>query len=251
MGPIFLPTVSYMAESPDGYIASLQERFVQAKRHSYGVVELGYVLLQYVQLMRTVGFKLPLTTHWQIISLGWRMFTVHIFNTVHAFSLMCTATLMLPSFLSWIWSGAFLAMFYEGIAQGILNGIGTQFSGFVGWALCAGLGPVPPATFLTASTIFLVVLDLVEGRYALPPPPTAVEEEANIGEAVVKTLSTWERFKLAASLHADMSILGEPTIVLYGMIPELLAAWTLLRQSNFEYVVGAKPVGADGNNSES
>eukprot|EP00441_Pelagodinium_beii_P000770 CAMPEP_0197688468 /NCGR_PEP_ID=MMETSP1338-20131121/105489_1 /TAXON_ID=43686 ORGANISM="Pelagodinium beii, Strain RCC1491" /NCGR_SAMPLE_ID=MMETSP1338 /ASSEMBLY_ACC=CAM_ASM_000754 /LENGTH=479 /DNA_ID=CAMNT_0043270683 /DNA_START=27 /DNA_END=1463 /DNA_ORIENTATION=- len=45
--PIFLPCLGYLVESSEGYMASLHARFKQARRHMQGIVELGYVVLQW------------------------------------------------------------------------------------------------------------------------------------------------------------------------------------------------------------
>lgn len=246
--PVWLPTSAYLVESPDGYVASLYERFVQARRHSYGVAELGYVLLQYVQLMRAVGpFRLPLTTHMQIISLGWRMFTVHIINTVQACSLMIAAIVMLPSVVGWLWSGGLHSLFNEGVHEAMSGGLGSQLGNAVGWALAAA-SPLTPATILCACTIVMVVLDLVEGRYSLPPPPTGGLGGTQVDGAI--KLSAWEKVKLATKIQIDTAILAEPTVFFFGTLPELLAAWMLFRQTDFEYVVGSKPEGADEGSDE-
>jgi hypothetical protein len=247
--PVFLPTVSYMAESSAGYMDSLKERFVQAKRHSYGVVELGYVLLQYVQLIMSVGaFNLPLKTHAKIISLGWKMFTVHITNTVQCFSLLVSAAIMIPTVIDWLLSGGVLALLDGGVQSLVNSGAGSD--SFLRWVMCAAFGPFAPVSFITACVMFVVVMDLLEGRYALPAPPTGEEgEEDDDAKSSLscapeqRTLSIWRKLRLAAKMQSDVALLAEPTIFVYGMFPELIAAWTLLRQSNFEYVVGAKPVG--------
>merc|ERR1719161_1674960 len=101
----------------------------------------------------------------QIISLGWRMFTVHIINTVQACSLMIAAIVMLPSVVGWLWSGGLHSLFNEGVHEAMSGGLGSQLGNAVGWALAAA-SPLTPATILCACTIVMVVLDLVEGRYS-------------------------------------------------------------------------------------
>merc|ERR1712151_494494 len=131
--PVYLPTVSYMAESPDGYTASIHARFEQAKRHSYGVVELGYCLLQYAQLLMVVGASgLPLTTHLQIFALASKMITVHIINTVQAFSLVASILMVIPSVVHWVVSGGLLTF--------VTGGYSASFD-LVHWAMAAAFGP--------------------------------------------------------------------------------------------------------------
>jgi len=54
--PVYLPAISYLVESSEGWWASNVARFQQARRHSQGVAEISYVLLQYFQLIAQVGF---------------------------------------------------------------------------------------------------------------------------------------------------------------------------------------------------
>merc|ERR1712048_798062 len=120
--PIFLPTVSYMVESSDGYRASLYARFEQAKRHSYGVVELGYVALQYVKLILAVGaFRLPLRTHMGILGIALKMTTVHIVNTVQAVSMLITMGMAVQGIISWLFSEGFNAILTNGLQQAVME----------------------------------------------------------------------------------------------------------------------------------
>jgi hypothetical protein len=247
--PVWLPTVSYLAESSEGYLASMHARFVQAQRHSYGVVELGYVLLQYILLIKAVGaFKLPLRTHTQIISLGWKMFTVHITNTIQAFSLLVSFIVMIPTAVSWILSGGLHALVSQGLSAVAFGSDGSGSVSLTNRALCAAFGPMAPVSLIASSVLFTVVLDVLEGRYALPPPPIGDEGEnedtiAKCDAPVEQSLSVWQKLMLACKMQNDCVFLTEPTVFVYGMIPELMAAWSLLRRNNFVYIVGEKPVG--------
>ena len=89
--PVWLPAVSTLPEE-EGWFASNRARFQQARRHCMGVAELSYVLLQYVTLVMDAGFwRLPVRTHAGILSLAWKMHTVHIMNNAQAFSYMTTS----------------------------------------------------------------------------------------------------------------------------------------------------------------
>merc|ERR1712137_638827 len=117
--------------------------------------------------MLSVGvFRLPLKTHAKIISLGWKMFTVHITNTVQCFSLLVSAVFMCPSVFNWLCSGGLQALLSDGM-QSLMQGSAGSDS-FVNWVLCAAFGPFPLVTAITAAVMFIVVMDLLEGRYALP-----------------------------------------------------------------------------------
>ncbi|OLP91720.1 hypothetical protein AK812_SmicGene26543 [Symbiodinium microadriaticum] len=76
--PIFLPAVSFLVEA-DGYIASLRARFQQARRHMQGIVELGYVLLQWIRLSTSIGVaQIPKRTHLSIALIAIKMYIMHI-----------------------------------------------------------------------------------------------------------------------------------------------------------------------------
>jgi len=126
-------------------------------------------------------------------------------------------------------------------------------------AITAAVGPMGPAGALIACTNFVVVLDLLEGRYALPPPLTLKDLEAKDSSAGKDDVSLTEkpspmRWRQKAMLFAlfqyETWTLAEPTVVLYGMVPELMAIWSLFRRSHFEYVVGAKPMAVDLSNEK-
>ncbi|CAE8636391.1 unnamed protein product, partial [Polarella glacialis] len=83
LSAIYLPAQGYLVESSEGYFQSCWARFQQARRHSQGVAELGYVLLQYIKLLLSAGpFRLSLSAHYKICAIMWKMFTVHIVNSV-------------------------------------------------------------------------------------------------------------------------------------------------------------------------
>merc|ERR1711953_331766 len=116
-----------MVESTDGYFASLQARFEQAKRHSYGVVELGYVMLQYAQLIFAVGaFRLPLRTHTGILSIAWKMTTVHIINTVQAVSLIISVGVAVYGLIAWFVSEGFHGILHDGLEHAVAAAVASS-----------------------------------------------------------------------------------------------------------------------------
>merc|ERR1712187_334429 len=94
---------------------------------------------------------------------------------------------------------------------------------FIRSAIAAALGPIAPAGLLMAFTTFLVVSDLLEGRYALPPPPALKDLEAK--ENIVG--------------KDDVGLSHKPSPMSWR---QKLMLFALFRRSKFEYVVGAKPV---------
>jgi len=166
--PIFLPAVSYLVES-DGYFSSLYARFEQARRHSQGVVELGYVLLQYARL---VGHSsLPWRTHMAISSIAVKIHTLHITSTAQCFSLiMAAVTTIIPTVLRWVTAGGITTLLglllggqFGSIADEVFNGYSTLNG--AQQALVQSLGQVSGVTILYSVTCFVVVKDLIEGEY--------------------------------------------------------------------------------------
>eukprot|EP00403_Amphidinium_massartii_P032875 CAMPEP_0178438438 /NCGR_PEP_ID=MMETSP0689_2-20121128/35592_1 /TAXON_ID=160604 /ORGANISM="Amphidinium massartii, Strain CS-259" /LENGTH=634 /DNA_ID=CAMNT_0020060839 /DNA_START=270 /DNA_END=2174 /DNA_ORIENTATION=+ len=247
--PVWLPAVSYLVETSDGWLASVHARFQQARRHSQGVAELSYVALQYMKLVSATGiFRIPFRTHIGILCIAWKMTTVHIINTVQAFSLIVAGIVALPELITWIVAGG-PASAYQAVASasGLLGGeIGgvapdaLTFSSleFGKKALFCAFGPVPPVAFLSAATIYIVVRDLLEGRYYMHCRGSSKA----IGIRGCTFGGWWKRWTLAASIQQDMALLAEPTVMIFGLVPVVLAAFSLLRSgTKFEYIVAAKP----------
>lgn len=273
--PIFLPAVSYLVESSDGYWASLRARFDQARRHSQGVVELGYVLLQYARLTANTGFfSLPFRTHVAISSIAIKIHTLHITATAQATALILTmATKLIPAIKNWVLAGGISALLSSASITGIT---GQAFDGFSALdsplrALISSLCQISVVMVLYTFTAYLVVKDLVEGRYyqVLGSPSrnmAPVEEEtdehschseddsassANASSSVQAPprptcvrgkMSTISAISLFVSIANDTSAVGYPAIFCFAVIPVCMAAWSLFRRgTDFEYIVGEKP----------
>jgi len=260
--PIYLPAQGYLVESSEGWLASCIARFQQARRHAQGVSELGYVLLQYLSLLCAGhGLTLSLLGHYQIWAIMMKMVTVHIVNAVQAFSLIIAGFITAP-----VAAAAMLGavrslirgdnMFDVVPAALAAAGIDADSPMAVAkWALLAAFGPLAPVSMLTGYTVYIVVLDVVEGRYWRPLRKDANNEDshvsttgagdassAEVAEGQAECLSPVQRIALCLSLQGDMMFLAEPTVFLYGMLPEILAAWSILRKGmQFEYIVAAKP----------
>jgi len=192
-----LPAVSYLVES-DGYVSSLLARFQQARRHSQGVVELGYVLLQYARLAG--HSSLPRRTHMAIICIVVKLHTLHITATAQCFALiMAGVTKITPSIFRWITAGGMTTMLGQ-VLKGEFGRIVTQ--GFDHYsaldsaqqAMAASVGQISGVTVLYSVTCFVVMRNMIEGEYykvlgrpnivgAMPP----VGEDAT-GEATAEAL---------------------------------------------------------------
>lgn len=243
--PLYLPAMGYLVESADGWVASAAERFQQARRHAQGVAELGFILLQYILLVRTTGiFQIPARTHARIAGLAWKMCTVHITNAVQAFALVLVMGITAVDVVLWLYGGGLYTLYNDLAALGFAGVIGSQSFNMIKWAMLGIYGPLPPIAVLTSTTIFVLLRDTLEGRY------TRGAEENNscpssgkgaMGTTLVK-LGWWKSFLLSQWISLDFTLLAEVSIVTYGLLPEVLAAWSLLRRgTQFEYIVAAKP----------
>jgi len=54
-------------------------------------------------------------------------------------------------------------------------------------------------------------------------------------------LCWWRRLKVFLLIQSDYFGGASVTILVYGLLPASLAAWSLLRGQGFQYIVGAKP----------
>jgi hypothetical protein len=237
--PVWLPAVSTLPEE-DGWFASNRARFQQAKRHCMGVAELSYVLLQYAHLVRDAGFsRLPIRTHAGILSLAWKMFTVHILNNTHAFAFVAAAVVSLPSLLSWVYGGGLLILLQDVMSRGLAAFASGESWSMVKWALIAIFGPTPPIGLLVSYATYTVINDLHEGRYT---PSTNSEKGCNL-TAVKSSRRGWrEKLWLAFNIQNDYFGMAEVVIVCHGLIPASMACWSLIRRGQkFEYIVAAKP----------
>mmetsp|Transcript_43608 Transcript_43608/g.79463 ORF Transcript_43608/g.79463 Transcript_43608/m.79463 type:complete len:743 (+) Transcript_43608:55-2283(+) len=245
--PVYLPAEGYLVESSDGYFQSCYARFVQARRHAQGMAELGYALLQYLRLLFSVGGRaLSLMCHVKIWGIFIKMITVHIVNTVQAFALILAGVVLLIELLSSLSGSDPLGALLGEAQTPSLSSIDIQASkpsviGVTKWIVVAIFGPVPPVAILSASTMFIVVRDVIEGNYT-KALVAGYPDDGFSGTSSPARLNCWQCVRLAVWMQHDMMFLAEPTVMLYGMLPAMLAAWSLLRQgTQFEYVVAAKP----------
>jgi len=209
-----------------GYFSSLYARFEQARRHSQGVVELGYVLLQYTRLMGTTGFSgLPMSTHAAIVSIEVKIHTLHITSTAQCFALIVAAiSTILPGIVRWVLAGGISAVFemlFQGSAAQISNTVSNNWDAlnFAQQALAASLGQVSGVTVLYSVVCFFVIRDLIDGSYykvlgrpnivgAMPP---VGEDDETAEAAETETLDAKEGSSGTGSEGtANDSALGTP-----------------------------------------
>lgn len=257
--PIYLPAISYLVESDDGWFASAHARFQQARRHAQGVAELSYVLLQYAHLLLAKGpWGLSCRLHAQIFSIVHKLTGVHIILQVQGFALLLSTLMLVPQVISWIFGGGLQAISQAIWTEGLAAACGSQsFGGVAKWSIFTIFGPIPPLGALTAITTFLVIRDLMEGKLTtaagknsaagLKPYPRLVAPDVQ-GSAVAPagaataSLGWRRRLALFATIQHDYLSWCHATLFIYGFVPVLLAAWSLLRKGHrFEYIVAAKP----------
>jgi hypothetical protein len=238
LNPIYLPVVSYMVESSNGWLDSCRARFQQARRHSQGVAELAYTLYQYLTLINSVGIKgLSAKAHYMVLCIVLKMNTVHLTNTLHAFAVMLTSHCAGMKVMDMLYNGEFFPWLSTTLPQMLSEGPGT-FEGFTYWCGTAILGSFLPLSVMMAYTSFQVVKDSIEGR-TLPH----LENKKDQGPSEKpEALSKLKKTALAGLILFDYAVLAETTVVIYGLIPEVLACFSLARFGNkFEYIVAAKP----------
>lgn len=242
--PVYLPAISYLVESSEGWLASVHARFQQARRHSQGIAELSYVLLQYIHLLRDIGvWKLPLQTHTKVLGIASKMGTVHIVNQVQALALIIASLLLIPGAVHWVSSGGLASVLEMASNTGYLNAIWVAAGGLGGLLkyLLAIFGPIPPMGILMTFTTTLVVMDVVEGRLT-----QIADRDGKSDNGPTKDKSAHSelmaRLKLFFQIQNDYFSMAHFTLLAYGLAPVSLAAWSLLRRGHkFEYIVAAKP----------
>jgi hypothetical protein len=231
LSPIYLPAVSYLVESSEGYWASCVARFQQARRHSQGIAEVSYILLQYFHLIAAVGVRrLPLLTHLKVLGIAWRLSTVHIINSVQAMSLVLTGALCAWWGICWLAMSG-MALLANGSLAALCEVGHAAVQSFIGRMVVCMVGPFQIFAFLASLSSFIVTKDCLEGRYK------QFKQEEKLRPA-----TAWSRLKLFLQVQSDMYSLSEPTIMLYGMIPATMAVSSLFwRGTKFDYIVAAKP----------
>jgi len=234
LDPIYLPALCYMVESPDQeYWSSIADRFQQARRHSQGVAELSYCLLQYIRLCVHVGFfQLPFVTHRGIICIIWKMFTVHITNAVHATSVVIGEGALVVKILQMICAGELLTLLASGASFFASMGINDTF-----WYIFLSVaGPGHLLLGLGQVATCVVIMDVMEGRY------DKVQASVIQSNPAKPLLTLKQKISLIVRHMWETATMTEPTILLFSMVPEVMASWSLSWSgAAYEYLVASKP----------
>jgi hypothetical protein len=239
--PIWLPVTSYLVEDPSGgYFASCYARFQQARRHSQGVAEFSYILLQWISVWYETHGQMPLRSHAQIFCLAYKYCTVHIWNTVTAMFYLLISFMSSLMFLQSLIDGSFVERaysFYNFDAQEEDKEMVLYLLATIPLQVTAGICMI--------SGCFLVFKDSLEGRYC--PLHLMISADEKKSGKEVQYMTFWESCKLFVWIAAEMISLAAPGLVVFGCIPLILAAISLSTNGHkFEYIVAAKPEGANG-----
>jgi len=260
--PVFLPALSYLVDSGESnsvasWFSSCRARFTQARRHSQGVAELSYVLLQYVRLMATAGaWQLPFCTHAQILAILTKMAVVHIVNAAHGFSVVVCTAIMAVETLRWILAGELFVLLGDLATQGVCATLMSQSLGQMGWTgLCTIFGPLTPLMVLLSWVANEIFCDVCEGRLtegsrrdcegprSLAPVVPDVEGSVLAAPGTkVGDLGRMAKGLMLLRVFSDYMAWGEFTLFGFGLVPVVTASWSLMvRGTEFEYIVAAKP----------
>jgi hypothetical protein len=240
--PVFLPAISYLVESDEGWLASVHARFVQARRHSQGLSELSYVFLQHAHLLMSGGSKhIANATHARILGVAGKMASVHILPNMHSLSLILTTVLVVLETLRWLMSQSpqeLLSLLSTRGTEGVWS---LQSFAGLKFALFAIFGPVPPLSMLMSSTTYMVVRDTLEGKVSRDPANP--KELPTIQGSVYGGMSWWQQLKLYIMVQTDYLGGAFITLFAYGLVPATMAAWSLMTKNGvgFQYVVAGKP----------
>lgn len=256
--PLYVPATSYLVESSEGYWASCWARFQQARRHSQGVSELSYVILQYITLMMTPGRRaMAFKTHMAVFNIAFKMANVHIIQMVQTLSILMATLFLVPQTIGWALGGGLSTLMGNAAVEGVFTALSSQsFGGLAKWAIFSTFGPIPPIGMLMSVTSFLVVQDALSGKFTqdlfnpgksfksvMPGMcPESQESECEGKRSGLRPFSLWQSVQLFLMIQSDYFGCAYVTLIGYGLIPVTMACWSLLKRGQkFEYIVAAKP----------
>ncbi|CAE8638992.1 unnamed protein product [Polarella glacialis] len=250
--PVFLPATSFLVESSDGWWASCYERYQQAVRHSQGISELSYTILQYILLIRKFGVSnIYFRTHSRICSIIYKMVAVHMINQVQAVGTIMVSLSVAPSLIRWVLSGGLFDMLGLAQTQGLMLTLGQQsYGGLATWAVASILGPIPYYVILMTITSYLVISSLLDGKLTQMPQSFAgkhgkkwdFEAKTDIQGYSPGCLSVWRKISIFLMITSDYFGVAHLTLFFFGLIPILKATYGLFTKgTKFDYIVAAKP----------
>jgi len=264
--PVFLPVKSFMVESEEGsntlttYFASLQARFVQARRHSQGTEEIAYVLLQWVETIRFWGvLRVPCGIHFGTARLLWTMLCTHAWPYLHWVTVVLANIYVLrriygvEAMKGPLWGFVHLPMQSCALVEGWMHLHCIVFMSFP-WLFLV-------STLTNALGHFAVVdlfirrganmlhrqqdVECSDGKALLEAD--VVEERSRIwyaeqgGSPGCPMMRWWGVVLVQASL--ETMFVSMLVVIVFGFIPTLLAVWNIAIGVHFSYRTASKPVG--------
>lgn len=191
-----------------------------------------------------------MSAHARILSCAGKMANVHLVTVLHSLVVLVATVMTVFGVARWLLSQdpqQLLQLLATRSSEGLLN---LQSLASLKWVLCAVLGPIPPAGMMMSATTYLIVKDTMEGKLsrdiAIAKKLGPTELAAPDVQGSVKGpdgMGWWQRLQLFCMITADNLNSGFVTLMIYGLVPETMAAWSLLRNKGmgFHYTVGAKP----------
>merc|ERR1740121_1642887 len=256
-------------------------RFHQARRHTQGMVELGYIALQYMLICKAVGMKrLAVKTHLRIFALVAKLHTVHVISCAQSFAVALTIWgVVLPKLGDLLTNFPEVIHFFathHGISsilvwlQEYWGGLDSSWKGLC-WV--ATTFSVLPGLFMLNA--FFVVRDIVSGHYyskcrtatkplmrlgrveedgddadiagGLGKQVDVAYENLSIGPSgapsvVTGPLSHLQQIFLAVRIYTEYWMTAQVLMFVFILPPTTMAAWSLLRRGTaLEYIVAPKP----------
>jgi hypothetical protein len=214
--PVHYPVLCYAVEETT-YCGSLIARFVQARRHAWGVIEVACL---YAFWRDTPHYNRP--SLFAFATLLWKMFKLH-FITIFQTPMVVGAA---------IYNHQLALRGYALTEMRAEDPIWWIF------ALTSSLMAVLP--LFTVFTFLLAICyeRLLRSQRLLAHVQVSTPRHFNIDQITMPTSSVLHR----ALLFVEFLLVMPLTSLLYGFIPSLISQTVLLFRKHYTYVVAAKPV---------
>jgi hypothetical protein len=172
-----------------------------------------------------------------------------------------------------------------GVYELMVSGQSLMASASDGWgalglaqqALAASFGQISGVVLFYSAVVYIVMIDLFEGRYYcteksfLPEPNGKTNEKEStandhkgsntspsegvadgnakapaqnsaLSSFVLGRMGWGQRLAVLLGVYSDTGLVGYMTLTFFAMVPVVMAAWSLIRHgTKFEYIVAAKP----------
>jgi len=264
--PVFLPVKSYMVESEHGsntirdYIASLQARLVQARRHTQGAEEIPYVLLQWVETLRFWGVRnVPFGIHFGAFRLVWIMLCSHTFSYLQYFSVVLANVYWMRHIYGAQAMKGFIHFPVETCAHVLPSGwmhlhclVFTSLPWlFMVPLVLSVLGHFAVVRLFTVRTarskIPLEDAECSDGKALLEAdesqPSGSQIWYAERGGSAGCPILHW-RVVMLMQIAFETTTITQFVIIAFGFLPTVCAVWHIALGKDFSYRTASKPLGA-------